>query len=108
MRARTQNINTNIYVWGDGQQVDSTQDYSNFTPKNLVPFRGKDKPNVIDAAFGWYHEAYIDSKGKLYVCKKPKMTSVRIEEINEKDRPDLIEVKTIPGNPKIRQAAFTR
>lgn len=36
------------------------------------------------------------------------MTSVRIEEIDEKDRSDLIEVKSIPNNPKIKQVAFTR
>lgn len=53
-------------------------------------------------AFGWYHEAYIDNKGKLYVCKKPKLSSVKIEGEDEKDRPDLVEVNTIPGNPKIK------
>lgn len=71
-RKYLQSINTNVYVWGEGQQVDVKQDYSNFTPKNIKNFRGKDKPNVIDAAFGWYHEAYIDSKGRLMVCKKNK------------------------------------
>jgi hypothetical protein len=57
---------------------------------------------VIDVAFGWYHEAYIDSKGKLYVCKKSKLTSVKVEGVDEKDRTDLIEVNTIPGNPKVK------
>ncbi len=60
-RAYLKSIKTNVYVWGEGQQVATQQDYSNFTPKNLKPFRGKNKPNVIDVAFGWYHEAYIDS-----------------------------------------------
>jgi len=92
-------LNTNVYVWGEGQQVDVQQDYSNYTPKNLKPFRGKSKPNIIDVAFGWYHEAYIDNKGKLFVCKKPKMNSVKVEEIDDKDRPDLKEVTTIPGKP---------
>ena len=76
--------------------MESSQDYSNFSPKNLVPFRGKQKPNIIDAAFGWYHEAFIDKDGKVYVCQKPKMTSVKVDEINEKDRPDLVEIKNIP------------
>ena len=67
----------------------------------MKPFRGKDKPNAIDAAFGWYHEAYIDNKGKLYVCKKPKLTSVKVEGADEKNREDLIEVNTIPGHPRI-------
>jgi hypothetical protein len=76
------------------------QDYSNFTPKNLSPFRGKDKPNVIDLVFGWYHEAYIDSEGRLWVCKKFKQPSVKVKELNDKDRPDLFEVK-VP-NGKVR------
>jgi hypothetical protein len=54
-------------------------------------------------AFGWYHEAYIDSKGKLYVCKKQSQTSVKIKEIDDKNRDDLIEV-VLPGNPKVKQA----
>ena len=100
---------TNVYVWGNGQQVDIMQDYSNYSPKNLKPFKGKDKPNVVDVAFGWYHEAYLDHLGHLWVCKKPKLTSVKVEEIDEKDREGLIEVsEKIPGKPKIRQAAFTR
>jgi hypothetical protein len=32
-------------------------------------------------AFGWYHEAYIDKYGKLYVCNKAKMSSIKINEI---------------------------
>jgi len=28
-------INTNVYVWGEGFQVDPSQDYSNFTPKKI-------------------------------------------------------------------------
>ena len=79
--------------------MDVRQDYSNFTPKNLKPFRGKSRPNIIDAAFGWYHEAYIDSQGKLYVCKKFKLPSVRVQEIDDKDRQDLQEVK-LPNKVK--------
>lgn len=32
---RLHSINTNCYVWGEGVQVDPTQDYSNFTPKKI-------------------------------------------------------------------------
>jgi len=32
---------TNTYVWGEGQQVDATLDFSNWTPKNLKNFKGK-------------------------------------------------------------------
>ena len=54
-------------------------------------------------AFGWYHEAYIDSKGRLFVCKKPKMTSLKIEEVDEKDRPDMLEVKSLPPKSIVKQ-----
>ena len=59
--SRMKKLKTNVYVWGEGFQVDPTQDYSNFTPKKIQQFKGVDKPNIIDMAFGWYHEAYIDA-----------------------------------------------
>lgn len=34
-RTRFNKINTNVYVYGEGFQVDPTQDYSNFTPKKI-------------------------------------------------------------------------
>lgn len=57
---RLRSLNTNCYVWGEGIQVDPSQEYSNYTPKKIQQFKGKDKPNVVDIAFGWDHEAYID------------------------------------------------
>jgi hypothetical protein len=50
----------------------------------------------------------VDSEGRLWVCKKPKMTSIKIEGVEDKYRADLTEITTIPGKPKIKQAAFTR
>lgn len=47
-------------MWGEGFQVDSSQEYSNFTPKKIKAFVGPDQPDIVDMAFGWYHEAYID------------------------------------------------
>jgi alpha-tubulin suppressor-like RCC1 family protein len=94
---------TNVYVWGEGQQVDIQQDYSNYSPKNLKPFKGKGMPNVVDVAFGWYHEAYLDAQGKLYVCRKPKLASIKVEEIDEKDREGLVELsEKLPGKPRLR------
>jgi len=29
---------TNVYVWGDGYQVDSSQEFTNFTPKKIRAF----------------------------------------------------------------------
>ena len=51
----------------------------------------------------------MDTKGKLWVCKKPKLASIKVEEIDEKDREGLIEInEKIPGKQKIKQATFTR
>jgi len=108
-RKRLSQMQTNVYVWGEGQQVDILQDYSNYSPKNIRSFRGKGTPNIVDAAFGWYHEAYIDSMGRLFVTRKPKLASIKVEEIDEKDRLGITEVsERIPGKPKVKQAAFTR
>ena len=59
---------TNCYVWGEGYQVDASQEFSNFTPKKIRNFEGPQKADIVDIALGWYHEAYIDKEGKLYVC----------------------------------------
>jgi len=39
-----------------------------------------------------YHEAYIDKQGKLYVCEKAKMSSIKIAEIEDGVRQTLVEV----------------
>jgi len=108
MKNRLKNINTNVYVWGEGFQVDPTQDYSNFTPKKIQQFKGKDKPNPIDVSFGWYHEAYIDRYGKLFVCAKAKLSSIEVEGIRDGDRQDLHEVKNLPRGTKVQQVSFTQ
>jgi alpha-tubulin suppressor-like RCC1 family protein len=81
---------TEVYMWGNGYQVDSSQDYSNFSPKRLKSFSDPKQPHIIDISFGWFHEAYIDAKGRLFVCKKHRMSSIQIEEINDKGREGLI------------------
>ena len=68
----------------------------------MKPFRGKSKPNIVDVAFGWYHEAYVDKEGRLYISPKVKLTSVRVEGIDEKDRPEMKEFTAIKGKPKIK------
>lgn len=107
-RANLGKINTNVYVWGEGFQSDLRQDYSNFTPKKVKQFKGADKPNAVDIAFGWYHEAYIDAKGTLRVCAKAKVPSVEVEGLVDGDRPDLVEVTSLPRGTKVRQVAFTQ
>lgn len=51
----------------------------------------------MDAAFGAFHEAYIDSKGRLYICSKKKMTSVKVEGEDCGERDDVAEVKLPRG-----------
>jgi hypothetical protein len=53
-------------------------------------------------AFGWYHEAYIDHTGKLYVCAKAKLSSIEVEGIRDGDRPDMFEVVNLPRGTKTR------
>jgi translation elongation factor P/translation initiation factor 5A len=45
--------------------------------------------------------------GKLYVCKKAKMTSIKVKEIPDGHR-ELTEVTTLPAKTKVRQVVFTR
>lgn len=59
-------------------------------------------------AFGWYHEAYIDTQGKLYVCAKAKLSSIEVEGIRDGDRPNMEEIKNLPKGTKVRQVAFTQ
>ena len=66
---RFQQINTNVFYFGNGYQVDTTQEYSNFKPKQIKNFKGKETPHIVDGAIGRYHEAFIDKNGKLYVSE---------------------------------------
>ena len=95
-------IHTNTYVWGEGYQVDASQEFSNFTPKNIKNFKGEKTPDIVDVAFGWYHEAYIDKNGGLYVCAKAKMSSVKIQEVDDGRRDPLVKVVTLPRNTKVK------
>ena len=101
-------MHTNTYVWGEGYQVDSSQEFSNFTPKNIKAFKGDNTPDVVDMAFGWYHEAYVDKEGNLYVCAKVKMSSVKIKEVPDGIRDPLVKVTTLPKGTKVKSVSFTR
>ncbi len=106
--AKIKKIHTNTYVWGEGYQVDSSQEFSNFTPKNIKNFKGDKTPDVVDVSFGWYHEAYIDKEGNLYVCAKAKMSSVKIKEVPDGHRDPLVKVESFPKGTKVKQVKFTR
>ena len=62
----------------------------------------------MDVSFGWYHEAYIDKEGNLYVCAKAKMSSVKIKELPDGVRDPLVKVTTLPKGTKVQQVTFTR
>lgn len=79
--------------------MDASQEFSNFTPKKIRNFQGKDKPDIEDVAFGWFHEAYITTDGRLFVCAKSKVTSVKIKEIKDGER-ELTEIKSLPKGEK--------
>jgi alpha-tubulin suppressor-like RCC1 family protein len=87
--------------------VDASLDFSNFTPKKIRAFTGEGSPNIVDAAFGWHHEAYIDSEGQLHVCAKAKVTSIKVEELPNGER-KLTQVKLPPGSGKASKVTFTR
>ena len=100
-RLSARDRHTETYVWGEGYQVDSSQEFSNFTPKKIRPFEGQKTPDVVDMAFGWYHEAYITKEGKLFVCPKSKISSIKISDLPDGNR-ELTEVKLPGRNQKVR------
>ena len=59
---------------------------------------------MIDAAFGLYHEAYIDSRGVIHVCTKHPLSSVQIEGTDDHVR--ATEEVRIPGE-LAKQVSFT-
>ena len=59
-------------------------------------------------AFGWYHEAYIDTNGKLFVCAKAKLSSIEVEGVRDGDRPNMEEITNLPKRTKVRQVSFTQ
>ena len=92
-------------MWGNGYQADRTNDFSNFTPKHIRSFEPDgSRAHVVDAAFGWYHEAYIDSRGSIHVCPKHALSSVEIEGTDDHER--ATEEIRIPGET-VKQVSFT-
>ena len=71
-------------------------------------FHGDKSPDVVDMAFGWYHEAYIDIDGNLYVCAKAKISSIKIKEVPDGVREPLAKVTSLPRGTKVKQVSFTK
>ena len=59
-------------------------------------------------AFGWYHEAYVDQKGNLYVCAKAKVSSIEVVGVRDGDRKDMHFVTTLPKGTQVKQVSFTQ
>ena len=106
--ARASSTHTNTYVWGEGYQVDSSQEFSNYSPKKIRLFEGASAPDIVDMAFGWYHEAYVDRDGNLYVCEKAKLSSIQIKEIPDGVREPMTRITALPAKTKVKQVAFTK
>ena len=86
---------TDVYVWGNGYQVDFSLDYNNFFPKKISNFDGEGKPQIIMVKFGLFHEAYLDKTGKIHLCSKHKLPSMKIPNQDDRFRSDMatLEVK---------------
>ena len=70
-------------------------------------FEGDKTPDIVDVAFGWYHEAYIDKEGRLFVCDKAKVSSIKIEEMPDGVRNPMMQITSLPRRSKVKQVAFT-
>lgn len=77
---------TEIYVWGNGFVAKDSRTFLNFKPKRLRFFSGELPPQPVSGAFGWYHEAYIDSSGRLYVAPKHKLFASKRKHVDDKAR----------------------
>lgn len=76
-------VPTDVYIWGNGEQVDMSLDYNNFYPKKIKNFSGEDDPQIIIVKFGEFHEAYLDKKGKIHICQKHRLPSMKLENFDD-------------------------
>lgn len=74
---------TDVYVWGNGEQVDMSLDYGNFYPKKLKMFSSKEGPQIIIVRFGEFHEAYLDKTGKIHICLKHRLPSMKLKHVDD-------------------------
>lgn len=86
---------TDVYVWGNGKTVDVALDYSNFYPKKISNFSTPDSPQIIIVKFGEFHEAYLDKTGKVHLCKKHRLPSMKLKGADDCARPDM-QILEIP------------
>ncbi len=75
-----------MYVWGNGFVEKDSKTFLNFKPKRLRFFAGEKPPFPVNGAFGWYHEAYIDSESRLYVARKHRLFASKRKHVDDKAR----------------------
>jgi len=96
---------TDVYLWGNGYQVDMSLDYANFYPKKIKNFSGQDDPQIIIVKFGEFHEAYLDKNGKIHICQKHSLPSMKIQGTDDCQRSNM-KMLEIKGR-KITDMTFT-
>ena len=94
---------TDVYVWGNGFQVDHSLDFTNFFPRRLNPFTGETQ--VAIARFGHYHEAYLDKTGSVHVCTKNRQGSRETKGKDDRER-EITHVLRL-AKP-VRDISFTK
>ena len=73
-------------MWGNGVVLNNEMDYSNYYPKKIKNFSKEGSPVIISVRFGLYHEAYLDTEGKFHVCRKYKLPSKKIPDLDDGER----------------------
>lgn len=72
--------------------MDNSLKYNNFYPKQILNFAGDTQ--ILNVKFGKHHEAYLDKKGWVHVCKKYATPSVKLNDNDTKWEFDhVLEVK---------------
>jgi alpha-tubulin suppressor-like RCC1 family protein len=97
---------TDVYVWGNGIQINASLNYNNYYPKKIKNFSGKNDPQIIMVKFGDFHEAYLDKKGKIHICSKHKLPSMKLDGQDDWIREGMITLE-IKGR-KVEDIAFTQ
>ena len=100
------NFKTDVYVWGNGLIRDGIMDYSNFFPKKISNFSKEGDPVIVSVKFGLYHEAYLDTEGKIHIWKKYKLPSKKIKDEDDCLR-TITNILQIDGE-QITQVEFTK
>jgi len=81
-------------------------DYGNYYPKKIKNFSKKGDPVIISVKFGLYHEAYLDTEGRIHLCPKYELPSKKLITQDDCKREDM-QVLEVEGE-QIIQVEFTK